>query len=955
MPGQTMKLSNPQLEITWPDGSKEFYDLGADIVRVGRQAETNDLVIPSQFTSISRQHFELRKENFQYRVADLESPSLVYVNGKKVTNQFLKDGDVISIGDRENNSEVQFRYIYEIGKFLIEDFDDESDSLGIFESGETALPVGKDYLVIRAWGGEKAFFTLSQQQILIGRDADAEIQIPANYRFVSRQHADIRKTEIGYQVRDLGSDNGTMVNGQLLVQGQVWELHDGDIIRIGDENFGVSVSIRFIAAVKSDSPEGYRLAFSAPTVASKNTAVLIGRDEDCDIFLDTPKVSRQHAKIIAEGDGYILRDLGSTNGTTLNGEYITKVEIVDGDQIQIGDHLLYFDDGTLHQYNGQGMRVDVVDLTKDVRTRSGKLRILDNIDMSVLSREFVAIVGGSGAGKTTLINALLGINPGDGQVLVNGHNFYEEYEIFRDQIGYVPQNDILHTPLTVERSLDYTILMRLPYDITKRERKKRINLVLETVNMNTDVIKRTRIRNLSGGQRKRISIAAELLADPKLLYLDEPTSGLDPGLEKKMMYTLRQMADQGRTVVLITHATANIIQVDHVAFLSQGRLVFFGSPNEALEFFEVSEFADIYERIENQGAFWQDVFTTQKKTFYEKYIVKRREMRKFLPIPESMKKTKAGIQRFFRQLFVLTRRAFNIQASDLISLGLLAALYPFTAILQLLISTPDVLVGDLAIMSNPIEAAKTLVENYAPFIDTRLFVFISGLEAVLIGLYVPSNELILERSIYLRERMVNLRVPPYLFSKILLFSTFSFVQCILYLVVLSVGVDFPEQGVFFPAVVEIFIAVFITMVSSVGIGLFVSSLARSPAMAMYVMVMLLFFQFFFAGVIFDLRGKAIQPLQNITSTHWAMVALGSTIDLPKFAESTILCNKLPDNPRTSQPNDELIDCRHYPEAVDDLQLKYGKDELLKAWAMLLGIGVFFYTLTGISIWRLDKI
>jgi hypothetical protein len=382
--------------------------------------------------------------------------------------------------------------------------------------------------------------------------------------------------------------------------------------------------------------------------------------------------------------------------------------------------------------------------------------------------------------------------------------------------------------------------------------------------------------------------------------------------------------------------------------------VYFGPPQEALEFFGVEEFADIYERIERHGEEWREIYTKKKPQLYQRYVLDRQKPEKLKPLIESAKKIKFGLGKFFRQLGVLTRRSLNIQAMDFVTLGLLAALYPFTALLQLLISSPDVLIGDPGIMADPIAAAKTILESYAPLADTRIFVFITGLEAVLIGMYVPSNELILERSVYLRERMVNLKILPYLLSKVLVFSLFAFVQCVLYLLVLSIGVDFPEQGLYFPAPIEMFITVFIAMVATIGIGLFVSSLAKSPEMAMYMLVMMLFFQFFFAGIIFDLRDKPAEPLSYLTTTRWSMIALGVTVDLENVAESTIICNTMEDNPGTPELGDEITNCIHYPEATDELLLSYDEENLLISWGVMATMGIVFLALTGVSIKRLDK-
>lgn len=957
MPDQTFMLKSTQLEIKWPDGKIETLEITSDLIQIGREIESAGLLIPTDYASILPVQCEIQKGGFRYRLVDPNQSNLVMVNGKVAYDEILSHDDLITIGDPAANQQIEIRFIFPAGALIEQQSTSSRRMSDAPDMGEAAPPTEGAYFEINTLGGAKRYFSIKSKTLVIGRSENADLKIPEVFSFVSANHAELRKNDDGFQILDLGSSNGTMVNGWILGPNTKLTLRAGDVIRLGDQRFGVSISLKFMHVESIQNHLGFTATQSfvnLKTVLSKQTRIIIGRDQKTDLVLDSPRVSREHAQLEFRDGCFFIRDLHSTNGTFLNGKRIELAEITENDQIEIGTHTLFFQKGELHQYENLGVRLDVVDLAKEVNTKKGKLRILDDIDMTVLPRDFIAIVGGSGAGKTTLMNALLGVDPGEGHVLINGHNYYEEIDKFRDQIGYVPQSDILHMALTVEKALDYAAQLRLPNDVTKAERKERIANVLETVSMNTDVIRQTQIKKLSGGQRKRISIAAELLADPKLLYLDEPTSGLDPGLEKKMMYTLRRMADQGRTVVLITHATANIVQVDHVAFLSQGQLVYFGPPNEALDFFEVEDFADIYERIENYGDHWRDVFTNKKKDYYEKYIVSHQETRRFLPIPETVKKFGSGIQLFFKQLFILSRRSFNIQSSDIITLALLAALYPFTALLQLLISTPSVMIGDLAIMADPIAAAKIIAETYAPLIDTRLFVFITGLEAVLIGMYVPSNELILERNIYLRERMVNLRLMPYLFSKLFVFSTFAFIQCVLYLIVLSFGVDYPEQGVFFPAVIEIFITVFITMVSSLSIGLFVSSLARSPDMSMYILVILLFFQFFFSGVIFDLRGKPVEAFQGLTSTHWAMVALGSTIDLPHFAESTIVCNTIPDNPMTPAVGDAFKDCQPYPEAVDDLQLKYGEDELLKAWGMFMVMGLVFAALTILSIKRLDN-
>ena len=228
-----------------------------------------------------------------------------------------------------------------------------------------------------------------------------------------------------------------------------------------------------------------------------------------------------------------------------------------------------------------------------------------------------------------------------------------------------------------------------------------------------------------------------------------------------------------------------------------------------------------------------------------------------------------------------------------------------------------------------------------------------GLEAVLVGMYVPSNELIKERTVFLRERMVNLKVLPYLFSKVAVFTMFAVIQTFLYLVVLSLKVDFPEQGVYFSAPVELFITLFLTMVAGMGLGFIVSAVSRSSDMAIYILVIFLFFQFFFAGTVFDLRENPAEFLSYLTTTRWALTALGVTIGMEEQMEATVLCNVPPDNPMTPEDESKTTVCFNYPDAKEDLMLPYDDDRLLESWGILIAMAVVTLTITGVLVKRLE--
>ena len=807
------------------------------------------------------------------------------------------------------------------------------------------------YLLIRLPTGQSDRLPLETDVVTIGRDAGCEYRVPNTLKFVLGRHVEIRRSGDHFFLTDLAGEKMTRVDGKEPEPGQPVLLHNGAIIRISDDRFGHSLGMTFFNPAETAPPLPGYFRVGLPAALTHATRLLIGRAAGSHIFLNTHHASSRHAELEVVDGAVQLQDL-SQKGTLVNGRPVSQAVVNDGDVIQIGHVALHYRDGALGVYESRGVTVDVVAMSEEVRVGRKQVRILDNISMSVLPREFLGIVGGSGAGKSTLLNALVGFRPGSGHVYLDGRDFYRDFDEFRSQLGYVPQSDILHLSLTVDQALEYAAQLRLPGGVSSEGRRHQIDAVLDTVSMNTEALRKTRVGDLSGGQRKRISIAVELLADPRLIYLDEATSGLDPGLEKKMMHTLRHMADQGRTVILVTHATANIVETDNVAFLSEGNLIYYGPPREALDFFEVTDFADIYEKVEESGAEWRQVFEQAKPAHYQKHVVERQPS-----TPQEQSRSRLArepaLVTYWRQFAVLTRRTASVLASDPLTLLMMLLLFPVTALLQLVIATPQVLTGNLSILADPVAAARTMTSSYIPLPATNIFIFVMGLEAVLVGLYVPPNELIGERSIFLRERMVNLRVLPYLMSKVCIYAFFAAVQVILYLLVLSIGVRFPARGVYLPGVLELGVTLFITMMAGIGAGMIVAAISKSIDMAIYMLVMLLFFQFFFAGTVFDLRGNAFEPVSYLSTTRWSQDALGATVGMPKLAAATILCSDVPLDPLHPGAGSRAV-CLNYPDAKKDLTLDYGPEVLARSWGVLAGMAVLFLGITGLLLARRNR-
>ena len=336
--------------------------------------------------------------------------------------------------------------------------------------------------------------------------------------------------------------------------------------------------------------------------------ISIGRAPDNDLIFTSRNVSRYHAVVEREGDGYTLRDLNSANGTCVNGERTRTASLSDGDEIWVADERFIFDRREIHQViEPRGVGIDLEGLGTTVK---GGKQILRDVDLSILPGEFVAIVGGSGAGKTTLMDAMSGVRPAtEGSVRYNGRDYYAHLDLYRTVLGYVPQDDIIHTALPVRRTLEHAARLRLPPDTPPEALHEVVDETITALGLEPHA--ETRVGALSGGQRKRSSIGVELLTRPRVFFLDEPTSGLDPATETHMMRLMRRLANDGTTVLATTHATKNLMLCDKVVFLARGGyLAYAGTPRRALQYFGTQDCDEIYERLdaESTPAEWADRF-----------------------------------------------------------------------------------------------------------------------------------------------------------------------------------------------------------------------------------------------------------------------------------------------------------------------------------------------------------
>ena len=782
---------------------------------------------------------------------------------------------------------------------------------------------------------------LKPNDVVIGRDPNAYISIglpnrtnPVGLPDISRAHARLVINAGGYSIVDT-SRNGTYLKGRRLLPNQPVQLQDGDVIRIGDP-YGNSVSLTYYESIQIATANTQVINY---TTLANRQITQIGRDPASDIPLLSPAVSRHHAMIQATANGYEITDLGSTNGTYVNGVRISKALLRQGDAIYIGPFKMNFDLHRLQQISSvANVRLDAISLFKDVRVGNSTKLLLRDINLTVLPKEFVALVGGSGAGKTTLLCALNGAkSPTKGRVLVNGDDLYANFDVYRTNMGYVPQSDTIHSGLTVRKALKYTAQLRLPPDTPEGDVERHIANVLQIVDMEAQ--KEQQISKLSGGQRKRVNIASELIAEPNLLFLDEPTSGLDPGLDKKMMRTLNEIADGGRTVILVTHATSNIIGAcDKVAFLSYGRLVYFGPPDEALRFFNTSDFATIYAKVEQPKDAEEAERRFRASSDYKQYVVDHIDSRlKAKPNQSQKHRKRFESNTWIRQLSILTRRYFDLIVNDRFSLLPLLGVMPLIGVLLLVIADPKSLVGDSNADIQQALNGSTHVYNVTAGSQTLIHIMV--LTVIMLGIFAASYEIIKERPIYERERMMNLNIGSYLLSKILVLSSFGAIQCLAFLLVVSVKVQLPQNGVLINAPTEIYITLFLAELSGICLGLLISASVKSSDTVVYVMLVVLVFQIIFSGAMLNLPAIA-EPISYLTQTRWGMEALGATVNM----------NSL------NQLNQMLIpELNRIIQVPLTFHINYDStgNHLIQTWCNLMIFAIIFAALTAIVLKKQD--
>ena len=734
--------------------------------------------------------------------------------------------------------------------------------------------------------------------VYFGRDPKNDIVLTSRLvsaehgRFVYKNNGWYMEDKAAYKGMGNGSTNGLIYNNAAIISRCI---ADGDFIRIDDGVETVSEGVLFVFSSADSDNKWMMLPLTG------KPELTIGRDNSCDLILPHISVSKCHAKILHEPTGYYIVDNNSTNGVIVNNRRISgKVKLHEKDVIVVTNSKLIFTSKAIFFccYKS-GISVDASNIV--IKRGKGRKSFItcNNVNLNIRPGELVAVIGGSGAGKSTILNAMCGyLEPTQGEVYINGIDLYNNFDSLKKLIGYVPQSDIVYDNLTLHDMLEYTAKLRLPKDILPAEREKAINRAIEMVEL---VEKRDSfIKSLSGGQRKRASIAVELLSDPNLLFLDEPASGLDPGTERNLMQSLRTMADSGKTVILVTHSTLQLKMCDKIVFMGKGgNLCFYGSYYEALNFFGVSDIVDVYNMITDNAPYW--------RARYEQAKPVANKIRKSAPVSSQVKKNR------LKQLGVLSARYIKLVFNDRQRLLLLLMQAPLLALLISFVADG---------------------KQFEQYEMSKSLLFALSCSAFWVGMLNAIQEICKERTIMKREYMTGLSISSYILSKIIVLGVLCFIQSFMITGVFSIMVGLPEEGIIASPFIEILINTFLTALASTAMGLFVSSLFTNADRAMTVAPILLMPQILFSGLIFKLSG-ATETISWLAVCRWSMEGYGTTANL----------NELP-----LKLQQEGILIPHEAESFFEATTSH----LLSSWLILIVYVVAFLVLARIVLAKIGK-
>ena len=702
----------------------------------------------------------------------------------------------------------------------------------------------------------EAFVAEPGKLLIVGRDVNADV--PVENSRISRQHLRISFDEGQWVFRDLSSANGTFRDGKAVDSGVI---SNGLVLTIGGRG-GSEVYFSLISSGSAtrETPRANTKSTETGSITlvggvkdfrvSLRPRLRIGQAATNDLVLDDSDVADAHAEItLRPNGGYSIADLGSKVGVYVNGTRIRRHTLRPGDTLKIGQTQLIFTGSTLE--TARSSSEDSLNVS-GVSVSLGGRKLVQEVSVSFKPASLTAILGPSGAGKSTFLSALTAQTTTDqGEITFGDWDLLEEFDQVRHRIGFVPQSDILHTNLTARQALTYGAKLRFPKHTDESFIEDRVETVLAELELTAKAD--LKVEKLSGGQRKRASVALELLTEPDLLFLDEPTSGLDPGLDRQVMAILQKLARRGKTVIVVTHSTDNLDLVDDVLLLrAGGKLAYFGSPQSALQTFKHRTWAPVFEDLmeENVAAIEPEILKGSSKAR------KARGGEDSVPLDWAW------------QLAVLVSRNFKVMISD-------GPFFGFLIVLPFLMAMVGLLAGsEYGLSEGPAGQA-----GLNPSARSLLLVMV--LAGVFIGASSSIQELVKERAIFAREKSVGLSPSAYITSKVIVLAILVIFQTSVFTMITLLGRPLPNEGAVFGNNVLLEVVVGMSMLGlvSMAIGLFVSAYSNSREQTMPVLVGVTMIQVVLSGAVPLSIEEILGSISNVVPAFWSTNMLAATIDL----------------------------------------------------------------------------
>ena len=880
-------------------------------------------------------------------------------------------------------------------------------------------------------------------RIVLGADA-AQAHLVIRHPSVSGVHATLDVAAL--QVTDHASNAGTWLSESRLAPGQATSVPPDALIVVGAIPVPIGLLLTLARALAEaapipsqrgaavgvadpvpSSPGGSPAAAVSPAAGAparpRHKTIIaqvgafgpeqtgfktIGRTAGNDIVVDHPQVSSKHARLYRVGHEILLEDCGSSNGTHVRGQRLVpgqRVPVANGEKIFLGPMPLLIqveaeqvavvvEDAV--EWAGRPLyEIEAWDLVVQVpdRDHPGQLKtLLEHVSFKAMPGDLIALMGPSGAGKTTLLLALNGyLPPSAGQVRINGENVYAIYDALRGSIGYVPQDDIVHPELTVYEAVRYSAKFRLPPDYSEAEIDRRVSATLAELGLESVAhleIGRPERKILSGGQRKRVNIAMELVTDPVILFLDEPTSGLAADDTTALVQLLSDLAKTtGKTIICTIHQPAKdeYEKFNLALILGQGGIpMFYGPTVEGYRFFgsylvrqgkpnTIDNPRDMFDMLNRrERPIWEamraqhpaapriaarqhaarewraEFFDPQNPVFGRMFSGSRA-----VGAGSQQQVVPRGRRRIRGQFPLLFSRYFKVKRRDVSGTVIMLAQAPIIGFLLALVfgvqeaAIPYWCLGALQQlgrrMGNLGSGTDQLLSSMPSTTDHAGAIFFLVVSAVWFGTSNAAREIVSERAIYLRERMVNLTLFNYLFSKFLLLSFFCVIQCSILLGIVFFTLGF--HGDFAGFCIQLGTMI-VTAMNSVALGLLISTMVTSSEAAMALTPIALIPQVVLGGLMVPMTTNWLleYPMYGVPA-RWGFQGLVAVERAAVASEAAwVMDLKRPD---VTSADDFLIkgkfECATAQLASPDLNGAWGFTQYESAWLppmVLLGMTVF---------------